>query len=121
MIRCGVDLVDITRLGPLVTKQRFLERVFGLQELEELQKRGMPLQSAAGSFAAKEAFLKLFERGIFSIPLREIQVLHRSNGAPYYMLSGMAAQVADGMELALSITHTGTQAAAVAVAQEVQS
>lgn len=120
MIRCGVDLVDIARMGPLIAKQRFLERVFGLRELEELQKRGMPLQSVAGSFAAKEAFLKLFERGIFSIPLREIQVLHRPTGAPYYALSGIAAEAADGMELSLSITHTDTQAAALAVAQEVR-
>lgn len=120
MIRCGIDLVDIVRMEPLVRKERFLTRVFGEQELQALRSRGLPLQSVAANFAAKEAFLKLFEQGIFSVPLREIQVLRRPGGAPYYLLCGAAAELAAGMELALSITHTDTQAAAFAVAQEVR-
>ncbi|HIR53089.1 MAG TPA: holo-ACP synthase [Candidatus Onthovicinus excrementipullorum] len=116
MIRCGIDLLDIARIEDLIRKRRFLERVFGPQELEQLKRRGMPAQSAAGNFAAKEAFLKLFERGIFSVPLREIEVLRRESGAPYYRLSGAAADLAENVEIALSITHTDTQAAAFAVA-----
>ncbi len=117
MIHCGVDLIDIARVEPLLQKRRFLERVFGSHELAELERRGMPARSAAGNFAAKEAFLKLFERGIFSVPLREIEVLRRESGAPYYRLSGSAAELAAGAQIALSITHTDTQAAAFAVAQ----
>lgn len=116
MIRCGIDLVDIERMGPLVRKERFLKRVFGERELEYLKSCGMPANSAAGNFAAKEAFLKLFEQGIFSVPLREIEVLRRESGAPYYRLSGRAKALAQGAEIALSITHTDHQAAAFAVA-----
>ena len=43
-------------------------------------------------------------------------MLRRESGAPYYRLSGAAADLAENVEIALSITHTDTQAAAFAVA-----
>ena len=118
MLHCGIDLVEIGRIRPLIQKERFLNRVYGAEELAELRAHGMRAESAAGGFAAKEAFLKVVERGIGAVPLCEIQILHRESGAPYYRLSGKAARLARGMELSLSITHTDTQAAAFAVAQE---
>lgn len=119
MIRCGVDLVEIPRIEELIRRERFLARVYGCEELAQLYARGLRAESAAGAFAAKEAFLKVFEQGILSLPLCEIEVLHRPGGAPFYRLSGRAAIVAQGFELAVSITHTDTQAVAFAVAQEV--
>ena len=74
----------------------------------------------AGAFAAKEAFAKALGTGIRGFSLCEVEVLHDTLGAPYFALSGKAAALAEAraLEFTLSITHTGTLAAAMVTAIE---
>jgi holo-[acyl-carrier protein] synthase len=115
----GVDLVEVARIGQTVARfgQRFLERVFTPEELQESQLRVLWL---AGRFAAKEACAKALGTGIgASAAWREIQVLRQSTGKPALQLRGAAAARAASLGLYafdLSISHTHEHALAVVVA-----
>ena len=115
----GIDLVEIKRIEKSLKNPRFLKRIYSESELSWYADGNIPPQSAAGAFAAKEAFLKALGVGIFDIPLCEISVMHRPSGAPYFSLSGKAESLAStrGLsDIALSITHTDRYAAAVVFA-----
>lgn len=117
-IRTGIDLLDIDRLAKVrpSLRQRFLQRVFTPLEVEECQDSNEHL---AGRFAAKEAVSKALGCGIGPVRWKEIEILRGESGEPVLRLSGDAALRAREMGLttwSVSITHTRSQAAAVAVA-----
>lgn len=120
MIRNGIDLVEIERIRRSAQSPVFLERVFGARERAEWIQRGEKAEHLAGAFAAKEAFAKALGTGIRGFALNEVEVLHDTLGAPYFALSGKAAALAEAraLEFTLSITHTGTLAAAMVTAIE---
>ena len=114
----GIDLCDISRMEKQLQDDRFLNRFFTESEATYIRGRGLSAgQSMAGMWAAKEAFLKTVGTGL-SLPMQNIEVLHTELGQPYYHLTGKAAEVADGGEVLLSITHEGLMAAAVCIWQK---
>lgn len=115
MLLLGIDTVEIGRIAQSLQTPRFLTRVFGAEEREELIGRGLPAQSAAVCFAAKEAFGKALGIGISGFSLREVQLLHRPNGCPYLFFTGKAAELAakTGCEFTVSCTHTDRYASSV--------
>lgn len=122
MIRgIGLDLCEIGRIGKAMENERFLVRFFTQEERDYIISRGKcGAQSAAGTFAAKEAAGKALGCGIV-FPLTDISVLHDGQGAPHIRLEGKARErfEADGGgSLYLSITHTDTTAAAVVIWEE---
>ena len=120
MIRgIGLDLCEIRRMELAIAHPHFLERVFSPEEQAYILSKGkMSGQTAAGLYAAKEAFLKAVGTGITSLNLCEISVSHDEKGAPFYRMddSRMARLSELGIRNAfLSITHEGGMAAAVCV------
>ncbi len=118
MIRgIGIDLCEISRREEALHHPHFVERIFSEAEQACLKARGAGApQTAAGLFAAKEAFLKALGTGIDHLALREIEVVHDGRGAPAYRLGGPYAEL-NGTAL-LSITHEAGIAAAVCVLQQ---
>ena len=118
MIRNGIDLVEIDRIRRSLESPSFLQKVFGEHERVAFLEHGLRAESAAGAFAAKEAFSKALGTGIRGFSLKEVEVLHDQYGAPYFLLSGKAAAIAaeQKLDFALSITHTKDYAAAVVTA-----
>lgn len=119
----GLDMAEIGRIKRSMQNRRFCQRVLGEREYEQLKRRGMPAQSVAASFAAKEAFGKALGIGIRGFALREVELLRRENGEPYLRLSGNAKKIAKERDLTfrVSVTHTKTCAAAVVLAVGRQS
>lgn len=115
-ITVGTDLVEIKQIEKAMERPAFLTKVFGQRELAELEKRGCPVQSAAAAFAGKEAFSKALGTGIRGFSLKEVEVLHLPSGKPYFYLSGAAKELAEGLRLDISITHTAQYASATVVA-----
>lgn len=118
ILRTGIDMVDIDRLGRLVGRygQRFLQRVFTPQEVEECAGR---VDSLAARFAAKEAAAKALGCGIGPVAWVEIEVIRADGSAPSLRLSGNAARLAAEQGLthwSLSLSHTPTLAIAAVVA-----
>lgn len=113
----GIDLCAIGRMRPCLTNERFLAQCLTAEERDYLSGRGeQAAASLAGLWAAKEAALKALGVGL-SVPLRDVGVTHEEGGRPRYCLTGRAAELAQGGELLLSITHEGDMAAAFCVWQ----
>lgn len=117
MIKNGIDLIEIDRVARSLESPAFVKHVFGPRELSELETR-KGAEHFAGAFAAKEAFSKALGTGLHGFSLSEVELLHDASGAPYLALSGKALELADaqGLEFAVSITHTKTHAAAMVTA-----
>ena len=111
----GLDMLEISRMEKLIADRRFMERVFTDGERDYIAGRGkFSAASAAGIFCAKEAFMKAVGEGL-AIPIREIEVCRDERGKPFIRLSGKTGDTYRGISVELSITHTRTTAAAVAV------
>lgn len=116
MIRVGTDIIEISRIAKSIQNPRFLSRVFSPAEQRYLAyKRNAP-ETAAGLFAAKEAFAKALGSGIRGFALFEVSVEHDTLGAPVLVLSGAAAALAAGWTFSLSISHCKSCATAVVIA-----
>jgi len=116
----GIDLCEVDRMEKALADGAFLRRFFTPEEGAYILSRGKgAAQSMAGHFAAKEALLKAMGIGI-TVPLKDIAVTHGEHGAPGFILTGAAlARFTEmgGQKSHLSITHTDTTAAAVAIVE----
>ena len=117
MFSVGIDLVKVKRIENSLENPLFLKKYFGDSELLEFKIRQYSPQTIAGGFAAKEAFLKAVGKGLGAYPLKEIEILHKKSGQPYFLLSGTAKQENENKKFSLSITHTKDLAQAIVIAQ----
>ena len=108
----GIDLIEIERVErALERRPRLAERLFTPAELAYARERARPGRHLAARFAAKEAVIKVLGQGV---PPREIEVI--SGEPPPLQFHGRAAEVAGDTEIAISLTHSRENAAAVAIA-----
>ena len=119
MIKCGIDVVEIKRLDEInpAIRARFIQRVYTQLEQAQLKEDS---EALAGVFAAKEAVAKTLGTGIGKVHWQDIEIIHAPTGEPEVRLHGAAFEAATRRNLsewAVSITHDGGLAMAVAVAQ----
>lgn len=117
-VQCGLDMVDIDRIGELVQRygQRFLNRVW--TEREQHICRGRYPELAA-RFAGKEATMKALGTGVVGTGWREIEILRDSLGKPLLFLHGRSKERAARLGLgtwAISLTHSRALACALVIA-----
>jgi holo-[acyl-carrier protein] synthase len=118
IIGVGVDVMEIDRFAAsLARRPRLAERCFTRDEAAYCASRAYPPQHFAARFAAKEAVGKAL--GIGMTRWREVEVV-RGRGAPVVRLSGRYARRAEALgvtRVLISLTHSRTDAMAVAVAE----
>jgi holo-[acyl-carrier protein] synthase len=110
----GIDLLEVERLEQALERTpRLAERLFTDAEREYASKRAQPAMHLAARFCAKEAVAKAL--GLTAWSFRDVEVV-ATGAAPEVRLSGSAAARAAelGASVTVSLTHTGTLAAAVA-------
>ena len=120
MIRCGIDMIECQRIASGIDRfgERFLRRFFTPGERQDCAESPRRL---AARFAAKEAVAKALGTGIGDVRWVEIEI--RSDGPrrrPRLLLHGAAQELARELQLSewdISLSHTDTQAIAVAVAR----
>ena len=119
IIGIGVDMCSISRMEKLTDNNRFVERIFTLDERAYAESRGVfKASSFAAMFAAKEAFMKAIGTGIGPVPFNDIQIMHNELGKPYYVLMGKAEDMQKQLGVKsthLSISHEGDIAIAFVV------
>ncbi len=105
----GTDLVEVARLGQSLDRTPTLrERLFTPAEA------GLPLESLAARFAAKEALAKaLGAPG--GLSWQDAEVFTGDGGRPQLELSGAVAERAAGLRVHLSLSHDGGFALAFVV------
>ncbi len=110
----GIDIVEIQRIEKLLEKypQKALKRFLSDEEIVLAKS----IQTIAGFYAAKEAISKALGTGITKKCTFSDIIIHKdTNGAPYFTLSSNIVDEFKIKECALSITHDGGFAIAVAV------
>ena len=113
----GIDLLEIERLErALERRPRLAERVFTEAERAYAAARARPGVHLAARFCAKEAVAKAL--GMTAWSWRDVEVVS-TGAAPELRLSGAVAAraAALGVRASISLTHTDTTAAAVALLQ----
>ncbi|MBQ8137357.1 MAG: holo-ACP synthase [Clostridia bacterium] len=122
IIGIGCDLSSTERWEDEDMRERLMNRYYSIEEAEYVRSRGRPAKdSAAGIFAAKEAFVKALGTGFIGIPLAEIGVTHDALGAPKYSLTGKAAEAfrqSGADRCHLSISHDGGMAMAFCILEK---
>lgn len=119
--RVGIDLVSTSSVTAALSAhgQRYLDRAYTDGEVADCSAGGtVDVQRLAARFAAKEAVKKVLRSD--GIPWRSIEVVRHVDGWTGVALAGAAAEHADAQrigEIALSLTHEGDVAVAVAVAE----
>ena len=111
----GIDLLEIERLERALERRPLLaQRLFTDAEREYAESRARPGQHLAARFCAKEAVAKAL--GLTAWSFRDVEVVS-GEGAPTVRLHGEAAAraAALGVVVRVSLTHTTTDAAAVAI------
>ncbi|MGO4499028.1 holo-ACP synthase [Paenibacillus sp. 2RAB27] len=126
IIGVGTDLVEIERISKMLegsSGDRFLERVLTPAERElAQQRRGRLAEFVSGRFAAKEAIVKAIGCGIGKqIGFQDVEVLPDLLGKPVCTVKEEAmlrAGLQGSHRIHISITHTGSMAAAYAIVEK---
>ena len=118
----GTDLCVADRMAAKLQKPAFVQRVFSPAEQALLNERGGThrAETAAANFAAKEAFLKAAGTGLGGFALIDLTVLRKESGAPYFALTGPAAEwtAANALTPHLSLTHENGLACAFVILEQ---
>lgn len=120
IIGIGLDLIDLSRFTRLYSldDEDVLSRCFTLAELQAAGNGEDAHAKLAARFAAKEAVLKVIGGLEDGIALTDISIVSQTNGPPKIELAGGAAAKAAELKITswhVSLTHTDTSAAAVAI------
>ena len=105
----GIDVVDIARF------LESLKRTPGLREkLFTDSEQSKSEQSLAARFAAKEALYKALSPN-HGLHWHEAEVINQSNGKPDFLFRGEIADLVDGAQVHLSLSHDAGIASAMVV------
>jgi holo-[acyl-carrier protein] synthase len=105
----GIDVVDIERF------KESIDRTPGLREkLFTPAEASKPIASLAARFAAKEALYKALSPAQ-GLAWHEAEVINFENGKPAFLFRGAIADLVDGAQVHLSLSHDGGIASAMVV------
>lgn len=124
MLRVGVDVQPVGEVESSIREfgTRYTDRLFSDRELTwPYDSVHRSAEGLAARFAAKEAVLKLLDPLDVLPGWRDIEIVTTPSGRPEVVLTGDAAMLADRCGLgpiALSFSHAGGVATAVAAAED---
>ena len=99
----GIDVVYISRIKDF---HRLANFILSMKEKELFMNHPNQKHFIAGRYAAKEAFLKMKEKGLGEIPFKDIEVLYKKDTTIPYILY-------QGKEYSVSLSHDGNYAIAL--------
>jgi holo-[acyl-carrier protein] synthase len=118
IVGMGVDIAEVERIRGVIERQgeRFLRRVYTANEIAYCEQFRNKFERYAGRFAVKEAAMKALGTG-WSRGVRwvDIEVVRQKGGRPTLVLAGESRKIAERLgvkNIAMSITHTASQALA---------
>ena len=91
----GIDLLKTERIEKVYLKfgDKFLSRIFSLQEIEQIKDKKNYTNKIASKFSAKEATSKAIGTGFSEgVKFKDIEILNKENGKPSVKLHGNASQ-----------------------------
>jgi holo-[acyl-carrier protein] synthase len=127
IVGTGVDIADIERFKRITFERgdRFIQRVFTPGEIAYCWRCAHPEERFAARFAAKEAVFKALGIGWQKgLTFRDVEVVNGPLGDPRIVLHGSAVALAEDKGVSkfhVSLSHTSAYAAAVVVAERLES
>ena len=114
IIGIGTDIVDIKRIEKAIEKEAFVKKVFVGNESERALKNK---ETAAGIYAAKEAFVKAVGTGFRKITIGDIEVKKDDLGKPYFAFLNEALKFVEynNATVHLTISHEREYAVAFVI------
>lgn len=109
MVSNGIDLIKINRFESLINNNNFMNNNFNNNEIKYINNN---IETLAGLFAAKEALLKALKKGINDYNIKDIEIVHDSNKAPYFIFHNELEKL-NNSNISLSISHDGDYAIAI--------
>ena len=107
----GIDVVDIDRF------KTSLDRTPGLLvKLFTPAEQSKAINSLAARFAAKEALAKALNAGK-ALSWHEAEVINFESGKPAFLFRGEVADLVDGANVQLSLSHDGGIATAMVIVE----
>ena len=105
----GIDVVDIARF------QESLERTHGLKDrLFTESEKSKGISSLAARFAAKEALAKALHVPA-GLNWQDCEIINLENGRPVFLFHNQIAELIDGADVHLSLSHDAGIASAMVV------
>tara|TARA_B100001063_G_C16738008_1_gene543102 strand:- start:578 stop:964 length:387 start_codon:yes stop_codon:yes gene_type:complete len=88
IIGIGVDIVENNRIKRSIKNKRFINRIFGKNEILIAKNLINKTNFFSKRFAAKEAFVKALGLGFRNnLNFKDIQVVNDKLGKPYYLIN----------------------------------
>lgn len=109
----GIDVTEINRMMKHIHDEAFISRILTPEERKQYSPLGTKRKAEflAGRFSAKEAYAKAKGTGLgANLSFQDLTVLNNSLGCPV-----LKDRTSPGTAIHVSITHTGTLAASVAI------
>lgn len=116
IVGVGVDIVKIERFKKKINNEKFMNKIFTLNEISFI---GNNPSKASGNFALKEAIVKITGRGFAILNPRDIEILRDEFGAPKIILYNKAEKYFSERNIKLygSISNTDDLVVAYAVGE----
>lgn len=114
----GTDIIEVKRIEASIERfgQRFLDRIFSIEEQAYCLRHKDASKHFAGRFAAKEAIVKALGTGFRDgIGWLDIKVINDPQGKPVAALSLQLKEQFDSPTIHLSISHGRDYATAFAI------
>jgi len=121
IVAVGIDMIELERVRAVLDRhpQRFLERHFHTDEIDELRGRADRIPGLAARFAAKEAFQKCWPE---TFGWRDVWVVKEGRRPRLAFSPALAAALlGQHLETHLSLTHTREHAAAVVILERTEA
>ena len=121
----GIDIIEVARIRSSYERfgERFLIRILLPGEINYCLSHKEPGPFLAARFAAKEAISKAFGTGIGSqLSWQDMEVRRKESGEPFVILHGNGARLLQERQartVLISLSHTQSHAAAVAILESV--
>ena len=110
----GTDITEISHIKKACSNEKFLERIYTENEINEYLKRNKNISYLAGRFAAKEAVSKALGTGMRNISFKDIEILSDELGKPYVV----SLKEIENTVIHISISHSRDNAIAYCVIEE---
>lgn len=119
MIRgIGTDIIEVSRIEGNIKRhgQKFLDKVFTVNEQAYCKSFRESARNFAGRFAAKEAVVKALGTGLSEgVDWLDIEILNDAQGKPFLIFSEKFKILFENPVIHLSISHCHEYATATAV------
>lgn len=116
-MKVGIDLIEISRFEKIEKDKNKIQKIFTENEIKYFEKFKFKTCHIAGTFCAKESFVKALKIGFNKdlTPL-DVEILHEEKGNPYINTSReRIKKLLNNKKVDVSISHSDTMSTAVCI------